>query len=258
MKLPLILRRNKAEIRTATMTIFEKPLHTYFVSPHVPTISRQRAALAKVGHLGIAPSICKEFRLRGFNVLMANHMRLQPYQPRLLEGSRAEKIQLIRRLGAAIGMGHSIREERIGLLGSNTKPSVAAMLHHLNNMSMNGGRKREVSEIISSLWTESGGALVLNFRQWPQVNLADGALFFMDFSRAMIFDPLWDLARLNPGSIGLEELFFWEYFLQGYCATGELPANWKERLEVLTGILSLHSKTARPADLRRKWWKQLI
>ena len=122
------------------------------------------------------------------------------------------------------------------------------------------GTVATLTEDTINLWPSGGGTLTGCWLGFPPIKIWDNGLMIMDLSRARYSEPLLDLVNLRPQAIGLDDIhFFWEYFLQGYCATSELASNWTERIEVLyrlrlLKLLQLQREALE--DWQSKWWEK--
>lgn len=264
------LRLYREIIAEGGLARFEWPESTLYAADARAPLCRQQRAMELLGHLEIAPAPNSLTRLRRLWIMRVRHPLLEDYYGTLRASRRREKIELLRRLGATVGMVHSLRH---GGTGDIVCPAPFPVLRKLRAQI----RKHEVflavrgqpqpfpalGEEVESLWGAAGGALAGNWQGFPPVRIGERGLMIMDLARAAYSEPLLDLVSQRPGDIGLETTFFWEYFLQGYCATNELPQNGKEKIEALYKLKLLGSlasgigiKQARE-DYRSQWWQEL-
>ena len=271
---PGLLRVYRKQIHTG-MVRFEQPLQTVYAAPTRALLLRQQKAMVLLRHLEVAPAPGNIERMRGFHVMQVYHPDLTDFMSAWLEEHREGKIELLRRLGATVGMVHSLRNSGTGdITNPNPKPVALrlagtirknALLLHLQ------GRKcstpwslATLYQDVLDLWGSSGGTLAGNWLGFPPVRIWESGLMIMDLSRAKYSEPLLDLVSIRPQAIATEDVnFFWEYFLQGYCATCELPGDWKRKLEMLYRIRVLQSIVAEKGqndaftDWQVKWWEKL-
>jgi len=268
--MPALLRVYRDYIRQAGFVRFEQPHCTVYVAPAAKPLLRQHKAMELLRHLDVAPRPGRIQPLRGLWVMTACHRRLSELMPVWQRQSRQGKIELIRRLGATLGMVHSQRHSGTGdIVAPGTRPighyllGLARKYHALARGERAPFQVREIAAAITGLWDNGGGTLTGNWRGFPPVRIWDSGLMIMDLSRASYSEPLLDLVNLRPQVIGLDDIaFFWEYFLQGYCATGELPANWRQKLEVLYKLKVLQAlaegryRKEAMDDWQSRWWEQ--
>lgn len=273
MKIPGLLRLYSDYIRSTGMVRFEQPDQTVYVAPARKLLLRQQKAMELLRHLEVAPQPSPITRLRRFNAMAVRHQHLTDFMTVWQVQAREGRIEFIRRLGATVGMVHSLRHSGTGdILAPSATPAaryLAGMVRKtqiMNTLGDNPGRSDNsdlISEILD-LWGDSGGTLVGNWLGFPPVKIWDSGLMVMDLSRAKYSEPLLDFVNIQPRVLGLDEIgFFWEYFLQGYGATCELPADWKQKIAILYKINLLEAEVAGKGekgaeeDWQSKWWEKL-
>lgn len=241
MNLSQILRVYGHCISAVEMCRHETPRQTIYISSRLKPLVRQRQALALLAHLEIAPAVVTMERWRGFYLLITFHPPSQGFLSKWRSSSHAHQVEMIRRLGATMGMVHSLRDVRTGPVDRPRpllpgKQIVAELkLHHCRRGDGDDGNN--LVEAAKMLWTRPCSSLVGGWNRFPDLKVWENGLVLMDFTRARYFDPLWDLVRLDPGYLNWQDSErFWEYFLQGYCASGELPERWREKLTVLAEL----------------------
>lgn len=274
MRLPAALRAYRGYIWTTGLVRFEQPEQTVYAAPANGILLRQRRAMELLRHLDVAPQPVRIQRLRNLWVMAVQHRPLVDLLPVWQSQAREGKIELIRRLGATMGMVHSLRHSGTGDIIAPRSHPVSRHIKSLirRNYILLSTRKElhlfpgpvaALTQEVVELWSSGGGTLIGNWRGFPPIKIWDDGLMIMDLSRARYSEPLLDLVNLRPQAIGLDDIhFFWEYFLQGYCATSELSADWQERIEVLYRLRLLQAlaegKGQREAlaDWRSKWWEK--
>ena len=271
MNTAMLLRLYSDYITEAGMARFEQPNSTIYAAPECSLLCRQQKAMELLRHLDVAPQPATVKPLRRLWVMEVSHPTLSDFLTRLSLSRRRGKIELIRRLGATVGMVHSLRH--IGT-GDIVEPDSKSVLRQLtvtvrkNQMLLSVQGKLSACFAgllpeVKQLWGSSGGTLVGNWPDFPPVRIWDNGLMIMDLSRANYSEPLLDLVNLHPRDIGLETMFFWEYFLQGYGATCELPAEGKEKMELLYTIKLMQAEAEGKGiqraqeDLQSQWWKKV-
>jgi hypothetical protein len=275
MKLPALLRIHRDDIFGAGVVRFEQPEFTVYAAPSSRILSRQYKAMLLLQHLDLAPQPAPIQRVGRVSVIVARHQPLSDYKLVWQRQNRAGKIELIRRLGATIGMVHAMRHAGTGdLVNPHPKPvsrHLAGLIR--KNYILLSLQQRtvlwpeRVSALVQeavALWGNAGGTLAGNWTGFPPVKIQDSGLMIMDLSRASYSEPLMDLVNICPQVIGLNDVgFFWEYFLQGYGATCELPGTWKQRINLLYKIRLLQSLAAGKeeeravSDWESRWWEKL-
>jgi len=274
MNIPVQLRLYNDYIRAAGIVRFEQPNRTVYAAPSKNLLLQQRKAMELLRHLEVAPLPSQIYRLRGLWVMPASHQTLTDILPVWQEQDREGRIEFIRRLGATMGMLHSLRHPGAGDILCPEPRTVAADITALLRKSslLCGKDSRErfpqilpgLMSSIKDLWVDSGGTLVGNWQGFPPVKIWEDGLMIMGLSGARYSEPLLDLVNIHPQAIGLEDTgFFWEYFLQGYGATGELSANWQEKIEILYRIRILQAAASGTGekwaleDWQSKWWEKI-
>lgn len=275
MNLPAQLRVYKDYIRAAGVVRFEQPEMTVYVAPAKRFLLRQQKAMKLLRHLEVAPLPAPLSRMRGLWVMSARHQHLTDFMSVWPQQTREGKIELIRRLGATVGMVHSLRHSGTGdIVLPNPKPVSQYLVGMIKRnyilCSQQGqaasipGKLTEMVEAAQDLWEGSGGTLVGNWLGFPPVKIWESGLVIMDLTRARYSVPLLDLVNIHPQVIGLDDIgFFWEYFLQGYGATGEFPENWKPKIELLYRVRLMQAlaeglgEKGAAEDWRSKWWEIL-
>lgn len=275
MNIPGLLRLYRDYIRAVGLVRFEQAEQTVYAAPASRLLLRQQKAMELLRHLEVAPQPAPIQRLRGSCVMAVNHHTLTAFMAAWQVEGREARIEIIRRLGATVGMIHSLRHSGTGDILAPTAKPVALYLAGLARKSyiLFSQQDREslfplsLPEMLGqvmNLWGDSGGTLVGNWPGFPPVKLWDSGLMVMDLSRAKYSEPLLDLVNIHPQAIGLDDVgFFWEYFLQGYGATGELPALWQEKIELLYRINLLQAMASGMdemgalRDWQSKWWENL-
>jgi len=271
MNLPMLLRLYSDYIANAGMVRFEQPNSTVYAVSEFSLLCRQQKAMELLRHLDVAPQPAPISSLRRLWVMKASHPALTDFLTGLSHSRRRGKIELIRSLGATVGMVHSLRHTGTGDI---VEPDSKSVLRQLTVMV----RKNQVLlsaqgmlsccytgllQDVRQLWGSSGGTLIGNWPDFPPVRIWDNGLMLMDLSRAKYSEPLLDLVNLHPRNIGLETMFFWEYFLQGYGATCELPAEGREKIELLYKIKMLQAHAEGKGiqraqeDLQSQWWNKV-
>ena len=88
-------------------------------------------------------------------------------------------------------------------------------------------------------------------RIWDKADL----MIKVDLSRVATGTPFGFGKSPSRRSLGLDDIaFFWKYFLQGYCATGELPATGGVKsLMVLYKLQSLSRQWPRAVTAKKPW-----
>jgi len=273
MSISAFIRAYRDYIREAGIVRFEQPDFTVYVASSKRMLLRQRWAMKLLRHLDVAPQPAEFQRVRGFCTMPVNHHTLSDFMPLWLNQDRDGRIELIRRLGATMGMVHSLRHSGTGdILNPAPKPVSRAIVGIIRRYTLLGAINKgtrsieDTSALISevyALWGEGGGTLSGNWAGFPPVKIWENGLMIMDLSQASYSEPLLDLVRLRPQTLGLADIcFFWEYFLQGYCATCELPADWKQRIEVLYQVRMLQASAMERGvkealeDWQSKWWEK--
>lgn len=268
---PALLRMYRSYIREVGLMRFEAPCQTVYAAPGLGRLLRQQKAMGLLRHLEVTLPPAPLATLRGVRVMTVNHHPLRDFTSVWQGEERAGRIELIRRLGATVGMVHSLKHLGTGdIINPNLKPiarhlagiirkSQVAMA--LENRALAKRHSGLIQDVVK-LWGNSGGTLSGNWLGFPPVKVSENGLVIMDLSRANYSEPLVDLVSIRPQDIGLEDVgFFWEHFLQGYCATCELPAQWKEKIDVLYKIRVLQafsiSENSDVGDLQFKWWEKL-
>lgn len=270
MKLPMQLRLYRNYIADAGMVRFESSNSTVYAATGC-LLYRQQKAMTLLRHLDVAPQPAAIKPMRRLWVMEVSHPPLTDFLGELTRRRSRGKIELIRRLGATLGMIHSLRHTGTGDIVDPDAKSVVRQLTSLvrKNQVLLAARGNSVHpfagllEEVQHLWGSSGGAMVGNWHGFPPVRIWNSGLMIMDLSRANYSEPLLDIIHLHPREFGLETNFFWEYFLQGYGATCELPVQGREKIEVLYKIKLLlalaQGQGVRQAreDCRSQWWKQV-
>jgi hypothetical protein len=264
MNLGLHLRRDKDLILKYGFAAFHESSVTYYAGPKgSPKLASQVEALKLLRHLEVAPQPGVFSSLRGFALLPAYHRPAQDFSRLVGEAARPEQVELVRRLGAAVGMVHSMKSLWVGPIEQPGTNQVSFIKTLLVKGAITSGQPlpKNLWDRIEELWQGSGASLVVGWQGWPELRVTEDALLIMDFSHALFFDPLWDFVRLEPCPLqmGIE---FWDFFLQGYCATGELEANWREKVEVLYQVAQFVApRKSRCEDLichyQSRWWDTL-
>ncbi|HBI56665.1 MAG TPA: hypothetical protein DDY38_07555 [Firmicutes bacterium] len=271
MNLPMQLRLYSDYIAEVGMVRFERPNSTVYAASDRCLLYRQQKAMKLLRHLDVSPQPASIRPLRRLWVMEVTHPTLTDFLAALAGSKRRGKIELIRRLGATVGMVHSLRHTGTGDIVDPDSISVLRKLTTLVRknqvlLSVQGKPADLFAGLLGEvkfLWGSSGGTLVGNWPDFPPVRIWNSGLMIMDLSRANYSEPLLDLVNLHPRDIGLETMFFWEYFLQGYGATCELPAQGKAKIEVLYKIKLLQAlaegKGVQRAqeDCRIQWWKKV-
>lgn len=271
MNLAMQLRLKRNCIAHTGILRFEEPEGTVYAASQGEFLLRQQQGMALLRHLEVAPQPGLVRRERRLWVMEAQHPPLHDFLTALAESKRRDKIELIRRLGAAMGMVHSLRHTGTGDILHPAPVPVAVRLTALARKSLvllaaRGNKNGSQSGLllkIRSLWGDASGTLVGNWPIFPAARIWASGLMFMDFSRACYSEQLLDLVSLHPRDVGLETMFFWEYFLQGYGATCELPEQGREKIGVLYHLMLLQAlATGREvqraqADCRSGWWNKV-
>lgn len=273
MKLPALLRVYKNYIYSAGIARFEQSEQTVYVASANRFLLRQRKAMELLRHLDVAPQPTRVQRLRNLWIMPVRHRPLSELMPVWQSQTREGRIELIRRLGATIGMVHSLRNSGTGDI---TCPQPRAVSHYIvgkirrnylmlflrGELGLFPGSLPVLSAEANNMWCSGGGTLTGGWKEFPPIKRWDNGLMIMDLSRASYSEPLQDLVNLRSQAIGLDDIyFFWEYFLQGYCATAELPLDWKERIELLYRIRLLQAlangrgQGEALGDWQSKWWE---
>lgn len=265
------LRLYRPYIVQAGCLRFERPGSTVYAARKRQCLGRQQKAMELLRHLEVAPPPGPIFRLRRQWVMCAKHPLLRDYLAAVEKSRPMGRIELVRRFGATIGMVHSLRHTGSGSL---IKPEATCLsekltgLIHSRLLLLTAQGKpssdfRELPGLVRRLWRQGGSTLVGNWSGFPPLRIWDNGLMIMDLSRAQYSEPLLDLVGFTPELIGLESDFFREYFLQGYCATCELPENAKAKLEALHKIQLLQAaatgsgKRQAAKKWRNPWWYRL-
>lgn len=269
MNLLMQLRLYRNYIAETGMVRFESLNSTVYAASSC-LLYRQQKAMTLLRHLDVAPQPAAIRPLRRLWVMEVSHPPLTDFLIELTRRRSRGKIELIRRLGATLGMIHSLRHSGTGDIVAPDTKSVPRQLTSLvrKNQVLLAARGNSVPfagllEEVHHLWGSSGGAMVGNWQGFPPVRIWNSGLMIMDLSRANYSEPLLDLVHLNPRDIGLDTNFFWEYFLQGYGATCELPVQGREKIEVLYKIKLLRAlalgQGVRQAqeDYNSQWWQQV-
>lgn len=272
MNLAMELRLYRNHIAQKGTMRWDGPNFTLYASARRCLLERQLKAFNLLRHLDVTPSPGGIKPYRRLWVMEAAHPPLTDYFVALAGSRRRSKIELIRRFGATVGMVHSLRNAGTGdLLQPESIPVAKKMLGKVQIYRVllaQRGQSNSVcwdglSEAITGLWGAAGGILAGNWNGFPSVAVWDNGLLIMDLSRADYWEPLFDLASFRPEAIGLDRLFFWEYFLQGYGATCEFPEREKEKIETVYRYNYLQAlavgKGASHAeeDLRSQWWRKV-
>lgn len=274
MRLPAALRAYRGYIQAAGIVRFEQPEQTIYAASANIFLLRQRKAMELLRHLDVVPQPARIRRLRRLCVMAVRHRPLAALMPVWQGHTREGKIELIRRLGATMGMVHSLRHSGTGDI---IAPRAYPVSHYLRILIRRSyiilsarkelrafpGTVAALAADAAELWSSGGGTLTGNWQGFPPIKIWDDGLMIMDMSRARYSEPLLDLVNLRPQAIGLDDIhFFWEYFLQGYCATSELSADWQERIEVLYRLRLLQAlaegkgQKEALADWQSKWWEK--
>lgn len=274
MRIPAALRAYRSYIQNAGIVRFEQPEQTVYAASRKGILLRQHKAMELLRHLDVAPHPASIQRVRHLWIMAIQHRPLDGLMPVWRILSREGRIEKIRRVGATIGMVHSLRHAGTGDLASPRSHPISHYLvgqirrcHLLlslqKGMEMFPCTVAALTEDTINLWPHGGGTLTGNWLGFPPIKIWDNGLMIMDFSRARYSEPLLDLVNLRPQAIGLDDIhFFWEYFLQGYCATSELTSTWKERIDVLYRLKLLRAlaegREPREAmeDWQSKWWEK--
>jgi hypothetical protein len=271
---PVLLRLYRKYIGQIGMVRFEQPAQTVYAAPSSSLLLRQQKAMKLLRHLDVTPPPDEIKQMRGLRVMRVDHPDLTDFMSVWRKEHREGRIELIRRLGATLGMVHSLRNSGTGDIINPTPRPVGQRLMGLirkNHVLLRlHGRTSSfpgllgLGQEVKNLWGNSGGTLAGNWSGFPPVKIWENGLMIMDLSRANYSEPLVDLVNIRPQLIGLEDVnFFWEYFLQGYCATCELPAAWKQKIEFLYRIRLLQAVVAERGqkcaqeDWQLKWWEKL-
>lgn len=270
MKLSLQLRLYRNSIADAGVTRFMKPNATMYAAGCRSLLEQQQKAMALLAHLEVAPGPGAIKPLRKLWLMEAGHPPLKDFFVALAGSRRPRKIELIRRFGATVGMVHSIRSTGTGDLlrpdsvpvarkiAAKVKADLVLLALRGKDLSSFAGLADEIIEI----WGEAGGTLVGNWGGFPPLAIWDNGLMIMNLSGANYWEPLFDLANFHPQDIGLETGFFWEYFLQGYEATCELPTASREKIEAVYKLNLLRALARERgidralADCKNRWWER--
>ena len=265
------LRMYRDYINSVGAMRFERPESTVYAARKRCGLHRQHKAMGLLRHLEVAPSPGRIRALRRLWVMETRHPPLGDFLTALAANRRRGQIELIRRLGATVGIVHSIRHTGTGDILKPNPTSIRRRLLLLvrKNQILLAGSGQDchsfagLADRINDLWLEGGGTLVGNWIGFPPVRKWDNGLMIMDMSRASYWEPLWDLVNCCPEDADLDIKFFWEYFLQGYCATCELPSQGMAKIEVLYQIKLLEAygtgigiRQAQGA-FKSQWWKEL-
>lgn len=264
MNLSQILRVYRHYIAAVGLCRYETTRQTVYISSRLKPLLRQQQALTLLAHLEVAPAVESLERWRGLYLLVTTHPPCRGFLEEWQQSSKSHRVELVRRLGATLGMVHSLRDVRTGPI-DNPGPlppgkQIAAelKLYRAWDEQPSGVDKGAAAE---QVWDCPGSALVGNWTGFPPLNVWDNGLIVMDFSRARFFDPLWDLVRLDPACLNWQDgARFWEYFLQGYCASGELPDNWRVKIALLAELSRLRELArgnGAAENSQNRWWEQL-
>lgn len=274
MRIPAALRALRGYIQDAGIVRFEQSEQTVYAASDKGILLRQHKAMELLRHLDVAPHPARIQHLRHLWVMAIQHRPLVDLMPVWQDLSREGRIEKIRRVGATIGMVHSLRH--VGT-GDITCPRPHPVSHYIVSqirwyhllLSKQKGLERfpfavaTLTQDALNLWPSGGGTLIGNWLGFPPIKIWDNGLMIMDLSRARYSEPLLDLVNLRPQVIGLDDIhFFWEYFLQGYCATSELASNWKERIELLYRLKMLKAlaegreQRESMEEWQSKWWEK--
>ena len=170
-------------------------------------------------HLDVAPQPAAIRPLRRLWVMEVSHPPLTDFLTELTRRRSRGKIELIRRLGATLGMIHSLRHSGTGdIVAPDTKSVPKQLTSLVRRTSALAARKFAPLPGCWRRFITSGAAPRSDGGQLaglPPVRIWNSGLMIMDLSRANYSEPLLDLVHLNPRDIGLDTNFFWEYFLQG-------------------------------------------
>jgi len=275
MNLPGLLRMYKDYIHQVGMVRFEQPDQTVYAAPTCRLLIRQKKAMELLRHLDVAPPPAQLDTMRGLKVMAVSHHTLSDFMSVWKQQDREGRIELIRRLGATVGMVHSLRHMGTGDIVNPNSTPVAQHLVGLirkNFICLSLQRRADtfpekisgLIEDVVNLWGNTGGTLSGNWAGFPPVKIWDNGLMIMDLSQANYSVPFMDFVNIRPQVIGMEDVsFFWEYFLQGYCATSELPSSWKQKIELLYKVNLLQAlatgigEKRAGEDCQTKWWAKL-
>ena len=226
---------------------------------------RQHKAMELLRHLDVAPRPGRIQPLQA-RVMTACHRRLSELMPVWQRQSRQGKIS-DQAPGGNVGDGPFPASLGTGdIVAPGTGPLSLPVGPGAQIPCPGAGRTgafqvREIAAAITAFGITEA-ALTGNWRGFPPVRIWDSGLMIMDCP-GQLLGTLLDLVNLRPQVIGLDDIaFFWEYFLQGYCATGELPANWRQKLEVLYKLKVLQAlaegryRKEAMDDWQSRWWEQ--
>lgn len=269
MNLTLQLRLYRNSIAHAGVLRFIKPNSTVYVAGCRSLLEQQQKAMGLLSHLEVAPRPGPIKPLRKLWLMEVAHPPLKDYYVALAGSRRQGKVELIRRFGATVGMVHSLRNTGTGdLLKPDSVPIAKKIIKKVKeNQILLTMRGKDVcpfaglTDEVVDIWGEAGGTLVGNWDGFPPLAIWDNGLMIMNLAKANYWEPLFDLASFHPQDIGLEAGFFWEYFLQGYGATCELPTDGQEKLEIVYKINLLQAIARERGvgramdDCQSQWWK---
>ena len=114
MRLPAALRTYRGYIQKVGVVRFEQPEQTVYVASNKGILLRQRKAMELLRHLDVAPQPASVRRLRHLWVMAVQHRPLADLMPVWHCIAREGKIEKVRRVGATIGMVHSLRHAGTG------------------------------------------------------------------------------------------------------------------------------------------------
>jgi len=269
-----LLRLYRDHIRHVGIARFEQSEETMYAAADVKLLLRQRRAMELLQHLDVAPKSAQIYRMRGLYVMKVTHPQLTHFMTVWQGETRPARIELIRRLGATVGMVHSLRHSGTGdVIQPHPKPVsqhlVEVIRANYRLLSLRGRSNafpQACADLVAEakeLWGSAGGTLAGNWVGFPPVKIWDSGLMIMDLAQARYSVPLMDLVNIRPQTIGLGDLeFFWEYFLQGYGATCELPSQGREKIDLLYRIRLLQAmatergERAAQEDWESRWWEK--
>ncbi len=272
MNLSQFIRVNRGNLALGGICRYETRQQTVYITRRHRPLLRQKQAMEMLAHLEIAPVFVSLDRWRGCCLLVADHPRCQSFLTGWRYSSHDRQVELIRSLGSALGMVHSLRDVRSGPIdcpgSDSTGQLVVRQLGRYRVLAtLRSGHEavgdNNLEQLAQKIWASPASSLVGNWQVFPDVRVAGEGLIIKDFSHAGYFDPLWDLVRLDPACLDWHDADrFWEYLLQGYCASGELPFDWRDKLTVLVELLRLQDLAAgrqprfTEASQHSLWWER--
>ncbi len=272
MNLSQFIRVNRDNLALEGVCRYETVRQTVYISSRLRPLLRQKKAMEMLAHLEITPVFNSLDKWRGCHLLTASHPPSQSFLTGWQTSSHQRQVELIRSLGSALGMVHSLRDVRSGPIDcpnpASTGELVARQLGRYRVLAvLRSGREavgdNDMVEMAKKIWARPASSLVGNWQIFPDVRVAGEGLILKDFSHAGYFDPLWDLVRLDPACLDWHDADrFWEYLLQGYCASGELSFDWRDKLTVLVELLRLQDLAAgrqprlTEANQHNLWWER--